>query len=199
MFPSRLVPVVAAFVVTLSLSSNLHAQRGAITAPRNLAELTNAAHVIVRGHVLSASYEAHPQFSNLKTVVVTLRVADTLKGSAPAVFTFRQFIWDVRDQFNAAGYRPGQELVLLMTRPSSLGLSVPVGLEQGRFRIVRQNGKTLAINGHGNAGLFSGMQAQLQAGRLVLSKVSSDIVRQNRQSLGADELSRLIRELGEKK
>jgi hypothetical protein len=199
MFPSRLVPVVVAFLVTLSLSSNLHAQRGAMTAPRNLAQLTDAAHVIVRGHVLSANYEAHPQFSNLKTVVVTLRVADTLKGSAPAVYTFRQFIWDVRDQFNTAGYRPGQELVLLLTQRSSLGLSVPVGLEQGRFRIVRQNGKILAINGYGNAGLFSGMQTQLQAGRLVLSKASSDIVRQNRQTLGADELSRLIRELREKK
>jgi hypothetical protein len=199
MFPSRLVPVVVAFLVTLSLSSNLHAQRGAMTAPRNLAQLTDAAHVIVRGHVLSANYEAHPQFSNLKTVVVTLRVADTLKGSAPAVYTFRQFIWDVRDQFNTAGYRPGQELVLLLTQRSSLGLSVPVGLEQGRFRIVRQNGKTLAINGHGNAGLFKGIRAHLQQRKIAVSPAISAAIQQNSGAIAVEELSGLIRQLVESK
>ena len=57
------------------------AQRGAMTVPRNLDQLTDRASDIVRGTVVSARVEKHPELSNLDTVVVTLRVHDTLKGA----------------------------------------------------------------------------------------------------------------------
>ena len=56
------------------------AQRGAMTVPRNLDQLTDRASDIVRGTVVSARVEKHPELSNLDTVVVTLRVHDTPEG-----------------------------------------------------------------------------------------------------------------------
>ena len=129
-------------------TSPAFAQRGAMTVPRNLDELTDRAQDIVRGTVVSAHVEKHPELTNLHTVVVTLRVRETLKGAARDTYTFRQYIWDLRDRYDAAGYRKGQELLLLMNAPSRYGLTSPVGIEQGRFRIQRdRSGRAVALNG----------------------------------------------------
>src|SRR5919108_234187 len=98
MFPSRSAAFIASLVVVLSLPGSIHAQRGALTAPQNLAQLTDAAHVIVRGYIWSANFEPHPELPKLRTVVVKVKVFETLKGSAPPLYTFRQFIWDIRDR-----------------------------------------------------------------------------------------------------
>ena len=113
------------------------AQRGALTMPRNLNQLTDRAADIVRGTVVSARVEKHPEFTNLDTVVVTLRVRETLKGQAQGTFTFRQYIWDIRDTQDAAGYAKGQDMLLLLIAPSAHGLSSPAGMDQGKFRIER--------------------------------------------------------------
>jgi hypothetical protein len=131
------------------------AQESALTYPRNLAELSTQAANIVHGHIVSARVEPHPQLTNLSTVLVTLQVQEVLKGQASATFTFRQFIWSLRDRYDGGGYRKGQELLLLMNAPSQYGLSSPAGMEQGRFLIQRDKlGNQTAINGHSNAGLF---------------------------------------------
>ena len=83
------------------------AQRGALTVPRNLNQLTDRATDIVRGTVVSARVEKHPEFTNLDTVVVTLRVRETLKGQAQGTFTFRQYIWDIRDTSGRRRLREG--------------------------------------------------------------------------------------------
>ncbi|MGH9813295.1 MAG: hypothetical protein ACRD4T_09190 [Candidatus Acidiferrales bacterium] len=138
------------------------AQRGALTVPQALPELVDEAGIIVRGHVLSARVEPHPEFQNLYTVVVTLRVERTLKGEPHQTCT-RQFIWDVRDRYNAAGYQKGQHLLLLLLKPNQHGLASPVGLEQGRFAIERGPADTLVTaNGAANTGLFSGLESALE-------------------------------------
>src|SRR5690348_11925161 len=73
-------------------------QRGAITASRNLADLAGEARVIVRGRIVSARVEPHPQFSSLWTILVTLQVDEVIKGQLGDSYTFRQFIWDPRDR-----------------------------------------------------------------------------------------------------
>ena len=45
--------------------------------------------------VVSVRMEKHPELTNLDTVVVTLRVRETLKGQAGETFTFRQYVWDL--------------------------------------------------------------------------------------------------------
>lgn len=157
-------------ILLISGICTARAQRGALTLPRNLAELSATANQIVQGRVVSAQVEAHPDYKNLKTVLISLQVDDVLKGGASKTLTFRQFIWDIRDISDVAGYRVGDEVLLFLNRPTSLGLISPVGLEQGRFRVVRSStGESVAINGNGNSGLLSGL---IESGTLNTSKLS---------------------------
>jgi hypothetical protein len=189
----RLLLVIAACLATLPAS----AQRGAITVPRNLDQLTDRAAHIVRGTVVSARVEKHPRFTNLDTVVVSLRVRESIKGSAGNEFRFRQYIWDVRDRLDAAGYRKGQDLLLLMRAPNRNGLSSPAGLEQGRFRIERDaRGREIALNGHGNMRLFDGLRAVVEAKGVALTPRQASLVAKHRGGpIEARELTALIRQL----
>ena len=120
-------------VVACASATPAFAQRGAMTVPRNLDQLTDRAADIVRGTVVSAHVEKHPQLTNLDTVVVTLRVRETLKGQANGTYTFRQYIWDVRDRYDNAGYRKGQDLLLLMNRAEPLRPHEPSRHRTGPF------------------------------------------------------------------
>ena len=151
----------------LVLAPALLAQRGALTQPRNLVQLTSRATTIVNGRVVAARVEPHPQYQHLKSVVVTLSVQEVLKGNAGAVLTFRQFIWDPRDIADRAGYRVGDRLVLFLNPTTSAGFTTPVGLEQGRFHLQRDSTGTLtAVNGHDNENLFTDMENQNATARL---------------------------------
>jgi hypothetical protein len=170
------------------------AQRGAMTLPRNLDELTDRAQDIVRGTVVGARVEKHPELTNLDTIVVTLRLHETLKGDARGTYEFRQYIWDLRDRQDAAGYLKGQHLLLLMNAPSRYGLTSPVGLEQGRFRIQRDRaGREVALNGAANARLFERLQ-QPSARPAALSLQQASLVAKHRSGpIALDELSSMIR------
>lgn len=184
--------ILAAFLIAAPAA----AQRGAMTVPRNLEQLTDRASDIVRGTVVSARVEKHPELTNLDTVVVTLRLADTLKGDARETFTFRQFIWDVRDRQDAAGYRKGQDLLLLMIAPSRYGLSSPAGLDQGRFRIERdRKGRAMAVNGAGNFRLFDGLDAGTKSGAPLSSRQASLVAKHRKGPVDAAELTAMIRAL----
>jgi hypothetical protein len=90
---------------------------------------------------------AASELTSLMTVVVSMSVSETVKGTPRKSIVFRQYIWDLRDQIDTAQYRKGEELLLLGAE-SENGLTSPVGLEQGRFRVVRdKNGEALAVNG----------------------------------------------------
>jgi len=182
-------------VVACIVAVPAFAQRGALTVPRNLDQLTDRASDIVRGTVVSARVEKHPELTNLDTVVVTLRVRDTLKGDAAGTYTFRQYIWDVRDRNDAAGYRKGQDLLLLMISPSRYGLSSPAGLDQGRFRIGRdKSGREIAVNGTGNVHLFDGLSTAAGKQGVALSGGQSGLIAKHRQGpIGLDDLMDLVR------
>ena len=187
----RAVLVLAACIA----AAPAYAQRGAMTVPRNLDQLTDRASDIVRGTVVSARVEKHPELSNLDTVVVTLHVHDTLKGHAAGTYIFRQYIWDVRDRYDAAGYRKGQDLLLLMIAPSRYGLSSPAGLDQGRFRIERdKSGREIAVNGTSNVRLFDGLPTAVNKQGILLSAGQFSLIAKHRQGpIALDELMGLIR------
>ncbi|MBI4465832.1 MAG: hypothetical protein HY656_00190 [Acidobacteria bacterium] len=169
-WPRRLAAGLLLLAVELLGASGMQAQRGGLAAQVNLADLVERAGSIVRGHVVRARVEPHPEFTHLQTVVVTLRVAETLKGESEPVFTFRQFIWDPRHPDQAAGYQKGQELLLFLTRPSRVGLASPVGLAQGRFRIRRDAARNeFAVNAANNLGLFRDLRPALAARGIALS------------------------------
>jgi hypothetical protein len=180
------------FLFGLLAPISAHAQRGALTAPRNLDELTAKASVIVVGRVVSAAVEPHPDYPNLMTTVVTLRVSETLKGTTGATYTFRQFIWDIRDRQTAQGYRRGQEVLLFMNAENANRLTSPVGLEQGRFSISQdREGKSLAVNGRGNVGLFQGMAtAKARAG--ISAQAQQSLTKQEPGPLSLEVLKQLV-------
>ena len=171
------------------------AQRGAITRPGTLEQLTSESQLIVHGYVVSSKVEPHPKFPNLSTVVVEMKVVEVLKGSAPERFTYRQYIWDFRDKMDGAGYHKGQELVLMLNAPSDIGLRSPVGLEQGRFLVQKSaDGKIRVVNGSGNAFLFAADPLSLGAPTIKKSAVAIPArLRTNPRSLALDDLKQLVR------
>lgn len=178
----------------------LWGQNGPTVRPRTLAQMTKQAHVIVRGQVVSAVVENHPTLTHLPTVLVTLRVKDTLKGSAAETFTFREFLWTTaRTRAVPSQYQPGRELLLLMRSPSQYGLSSPVGLDQGTFRILRdKDGKEVAVNARNNRDLFSDTSHALGAKYATLSPTAASAVRTVRPGpVRVSELSEIIRRLVE--
>ena len=158
-------------VALLLVPRSLQAQHGAQTAPADLDQIIQRAHTIFRGHVVSVRVEPHPQFSNLETVVVTMTVDRQFKGEVAATITFRQFVIDPRDLTTSLDYRPSDELLLFLNPVSLYGLTSPVGLEQGRFRISRDaKGIAIAVNGRGNVGLFDQVANKAASRGIVFSK-----------------------------
>ena len=180
---------------SLPLAVPASAQSRAITLPRNLGELVSESHVVVQGWVTSVTLEPHEQLKNLMTVVVTLQVEETLKGENLKTLTFRQAVIDKRDQQQYLGYRTGQHVLLVLISPSRFGLTSPAGMEQGRFRIeAGGEGKLLATNGFGNAGLFRGLESQLQArGLRVTAEVHEMITKPATGPVSLEHLKSLIR------
>jgi hypothetical protein len=184
-------------LTALTASAPAFAQQSALTVSRNLGQLTDRAAVIVRGKVVSARMEKHPELTNLDTLVVTLHVRETLKGQAGATFTFRQYVWDLRDRMNAVGYQKGQDVLLMMIEPSRYGLSSPAGMEQGRFRIERDGfGREYAVNSRNNLGLFNGVGAGLARGGIAPSPAAASLLAKHRRGpVELRELTALIRQL----
>ena len=165
------VAVIVFLAAPFCVSSAAHAQRGAITLPRNLADLSSNAGQIIQGRVVSATVEPDPRYNHLQTLVLTLAVDDVLKGQAPTTFTFREFLWDVRDISDRAGYHLGDEVLLFLNSPTPLGFITPVGLQQGRFRVVKgADGQDYAINANQNSGLFDNV---VRSGALNAAKLSA--------------------------
>src|SRR5262245_37085405 len=153
--------------------SPLWAQRGALTVPVNLAQLSDRANVIVLGSIASAHVEPHPDYPHLMTVRVTVKVRESWKGQPSATYTFRQFIWDIRDRMNAAGYRKGDDVLFFMNPTNKYGLTAPVGLEQGRFRVIHeQDGSIRVANGRNNAGLLRQTAPRLKTGAASVAAMS---------------------------
>jgi hypothetical protein len=151
-------------VLFLAVAPAAHPQSTASVAQADLNYLVENAKTIVRGNVVSAVLEPHPQFGNLQTVVVTIAVAKTFKGQASPTLAFRQYVWNVKDVTGPAGYHKSEELLLFLNPTSLYGLTSSVGMEQGHFRILHdKQGNRFAINGRGNVGLFTGVTAKSAA------------------------------------
>jgi hypothetical protein len=146
-------------------------QSAASTSPVDLAQLVQSAQTIVRGRVISAKVEPHPQFSNLRTVVITMAVTRQLKGQSTSTLTFRQFLWDAQEASIFAGYKGAGELLLFLNPVSPYGLTSPVGLEQGRFRVLRDaKGNSYVLNGRRNLGLFTESTADAGSHGVIYSR-----------------------------
>lgn len=187
-------------IVLLALAAGVatapvQAQRGFLALQMNLGTLVDASGIIVQGRVVSAHPEPHPDYSALSTVVVTVEVTDTLKGESSAQYAFRQFVVDIRDKGTTIGYKPGQEVLLILTSPSDVGLSSPVGMAQGRFVISTDaQGNRVAANGADNLGLFLKMDKTHPKLSGRLSAQAQQVVAANAGGpIALDQLKEIIR------
>jgi len=152
--------------VVLAMAWAAQAQAQFLYRQVALPELSQRAPIIVQGRIVEARYEGHPDYPNLSTVLVTLQVERTLHGGAAERLTFREFLPGLQARMGKRGYLVGQRLLLFLPEPSRYGLSSPIGGEQGRFHIWRdQRGNELVENEFRNAGLFKNLaEAATQAG-----------------------------------
>lgn len=110
-------------------------------------------------------------------IAYTFSVSESLKGNVGSTITIRQFGFGAT-QARSDGliqafkvpsmpaYKQGAEVLFLATAESRVGLSAPVGLFQGVFRLKRNaDGEVVATNGSDNVNLFkdmTGIPAALQ-------------------------------------
>jgi hypothetical protein len=145
------------FLFTTMCVPILHAQF--LSLPVNLSYLSRRADIIVQGRVVQVSHENLPGYSNIPTVRVSLEVENMLRGPDVSTYTFRETLIGLKAQADKKTYRVGQRILVFLPSPSRYGLSSPVGIEQGRFRIaIDSTGEETITNGIDNAGLFKNME-----------------------------------------
>ena len=59
-------------------------------------------------------------------------------------------------------FEHGRDYLILATAPSAAGLSVPVGLGQGTFKLAGKPGEETAVNENDNAGLQTSAVAAIE-------------------------------------
>lgn len=142
----------------------------------NLRELCQRADKIFRGTVIAAiPGKVRVVGGELPIVTYRIRVDESFKGDFQVVkgmrfVEVRMLAMDqagARSSSRMAGLvseiprlEAGGRYLLLTTRPSAVGLSAPVGLGQGAFRIRGGAGGEEAINAHDNRMLFRNMGAE---------------------------------------
>lgn len=183
-------------IVFLLLVASAHSQIRANVAQANLNYLVEHARTIVQGYVVSAVLEPHPQFANLQTVVVTIAVAKSLKGEAATRLRFRQYVGSVKNPAGAGDYHKAEEVLLFLNPTSLYGLTSPVGMEQGLFRVVHDDkGNRYAVNGRGNIGLFRAVLVQSAAKGVVFSARAKAMLSKNGGRVSLDTLEETIQAL----
>lgn len=161
--------------------STPRAQVSPLTTSMNLARMVDESENIVLARVTRVTAEPHPQFQNLNTVVVALEVVEPLKGAPGRELVFRQYVADIFESKSTLGYRIGEEIVLMLRKPSQEGLTSPVGFEQGRFLVERDAaGNRTVRNSMDNAALFDGIDAASPGLKARLSPALQRLVAENR-------------------
>jgi hypothetical protein len=162
-------------------SSTPRAQVSTLATSMNLARMVDESENIVLARVTRVTPEPHPQFQNLNTVVVALEVIEPLKGAPGSDLVFRQYVADILESKSTLGYRIGEEIVLLLRKPSEEGLTSPVGFEQGRFLVERDaSSNRMVRNGMDNAALFDGIDAASPGLQARLSPALQRLVAEHR-------------------
>ncbi len=134
----------------------------------NLEELAAKADRIFAGTCTAGQTGEDP--SGFPATWYTFTVTDGIKGTLGATITIKQ--WGI-EGVQAGGrisripgvptYRVGEQVMLFLAANSQYGFTSPVGLLQGKFRVIhRRSRQVRIINGLGNANLFTGMTPPAQ-------------------------------------
>jgi hypothetical protein len=180
-------------MLVMSAAAPAHAQF--LYRQVGLPELAERARIIVQGRVVEARYEGHPDYPNVSTVLVTLQVERMLRGPAEERLSFREFLPGLQARLGKRGYLAGQRLLLFLPEPSRYGLSSPIGGEQGRFHILRdQRGNDLVENDLGNAGLFRNLAPAAARAGVSLSPSQLRLAEGGRGPVPLEDLLSVVRQ-----
>jgi hypothetical protein len=189
----RALVFVGFLTLLLASPASVFGQANALTIPQNLSDLVGQSHLVVQGWVHQVTVSPHPTLRNLMTVVVTVQVEDTFKGTASPTYTFRQAVIDRKDLQNKLDYRVGEHVVLFLIRPNAYGLSSPAGLAQGRFRILQSpQGNLVAVNKVGNIGLFRALPAEVQQDPTLKARTRSLLSKANPGPVDLQQLKAVV-------
>jgi len=173
--------------------------QGPLSRQLSLNEITQNAGTIVHGQVIATRVEPHPQYPNVKTLNVTLRVIDPIYGGLGKQVTYRLFL-PPRFGPPQSDYRLGQELVLFMHGESQYGLTSPVGGEQGRFRVIQTaSGQLRVVNGLNNAGLFNQLGSEAKAHGRAMTATEGALSRQQAGAVSLKDFLIVVRQLAASK
>lgn len=163
----------------------------------NLLDLTKHAAVIFHGRVTAVRYEPLPGYSHLNTVLVTVQVAETVKGDAGQTYTFRELISPGQSRMvHKRMYLVGEQLLLFMTSPSQYGLSSPIAREQGTFHITADSkGNKYVANEAGNVRLFAGVSKAVSDAGGTLAEQPSELKSLASGPVPLDKFVRIIKEI----
>lgn len=145
--------------------------------PMTLSEMTAQAERILLVTVIQV--EAQRGLNALPTTAYHLKVEEILKGQAEAVETLHFYGEPANLRRGGFGGLPamptltaGEKVLLFLTPPSSLGLTGPVGLNQGVLKVRVESGREMLtlspLLSHGDIHLDEGERAQLSPGTLAL-------------------------------
>ncbi|RMD93742.1 MAG: hypothetical protein D6813_03575 [Calditrichaeota bacterium] len=141
--------------------------------PMNLLELANRAEKIFTAKILSIQFSTvkGPSGKQIPCTVYRAKVEHVIKGNEREEITFR-FLGS--SQMKVQGnygfklqipgiptYRLDDKILLFLSKESAIGLSAPIGLYQGSFKIYKSfTGKEMVVNGNNNAGLFKNVKQE---------------------------------------
>lgn len=137
----------------------------------DLGQMTQRATRIFAGTCIRSEVAFDPT-AGTEVTVATFHVDRAVKGVTGRTLTVR-----MSRLSGEAGFQAGEEVVLFLYGESTLGLSAPVGLGQGRFEIVTdKQGRKQAFNAFGNENLThgarrKGAQAELADPDALLDRV----------------------------
>jgi len=166
--------------------------------PINLEELTQRADRIFSGQCVDVRVVEAPELGS-RVTEVTFEVDQTVKGIVGDTVTIKLHggpVGGAGDGGDVAGqprFEPGEEVVLFLYGESSLGLTAPVGLGQGKFTIfVDKQGRRLALNEFGNKTLFRKLSEDARQ-RLMQTGVESNV--EDSKAVSPEELLRFVESL----
>ena len=116
----------------------------------NLEDMVARADRIVVGTVVKVSDDETTGEKAYPTTVIEFSVSDTLKGQHAKTVKLRQLSNRKKTRLSAMiqlpVFHPGETVVVFLSKPSPIGMTSPVGFEQGVFRVPTKPGSKPSKN-----------------------------------------------------
>lgn len=127
--------------------------------PVSLQRMAKTAEIIFHGTAIGNEVRLD-QASGRVATYTSFKVIEVIKGNPGEIHTIKQIGGqlpgsNVRQVIHGVPrFAVGEEYVIFLPKPSSLGFASPIGLSQGKFDIRKRNGNKLVSNGRSLAALM---------------------------------------------